>query len=293
MSRGASGMSLRSSEPALSSPVVFLRRRGGGRKSKPAPAAIWNVPYLRNPNFTGRDALLDELHDEAHGRPGRAHRRAGHGRRRQDPARARIRLRSRRRLRSRLVAARRGAGDAARGLRRAGRAARHREGGRGRLAAVADAVRQALSRRNSWLLVFDNATGPDDVTGLLPRAGGGRVLITSRNPSWPSALPLDVPVLEPRRRDRVSARRRPDQDDRDAADAVAEELGDLPLALAQAAAYVSGDRGWSRRLCRSLPQPSTASCGPRKGPRGLSRDGRHDDGDRSAARRRSRWLSIC
>jgi hypothetical protein len=110
--------------------------------------------------------------------------------------------------------------------------------GEGALAAVAEAVRQALTRRDRWLLVFDNATGPDDMMSLLPRAGGGRVLITSRNPSWPFALPLDVPVL---RRDAAIEflLAQTDQHDRDAANAVADELGDLPLALAQAAAYMS------------------------------------------------------
>ena len=86
--------------------------------------------------------------------------------------------------------------------------------------------------------MFDNAPGPDDLTNLLPRAGGGRVLITSRNQNWPRALQLDVPVL-----DRNAAIGFPlqqtEQDDRGAADKVAHELGDLPLALAQAAAYMS------------------------------------------------------
>jgi tetratricopeptide (TPR) repeat protein len=64
------------------------------------------------------------------------------------------------------------------------------------------------------------------------------VLITSRNPSWPFALPLEVPVLK---RDAAIGflLEQTNQDDRNAADAVADELGDLPLALAQAAAYVT------------------------------------------------------
>jgi tetratricopeptide (TPR) repeat protein len=110
--------------------------------------------------------------------------------------------------------------------------------GEGDLAAVAEVVHQALGRRDRWLLVFDNATGPDDLTSLLPKAGGGRVLITSRNPNWPSALPLDVPVLD---RDAAIGflLDRTRQEDGDAADALAQELGRLPLALAQAAAYVT------------------------------------------------------
>ena len=44
--------------------------------------------------------------------------------------------------------------------------------GEGDLAAVADAVRQALSRLDRWLLVFDNATGPRRRDG--PPAEGRR-----------------------------------------------------------------------------------------------------------------------
>ncbi|HEV3289358.1 MAG TPA: hypothetical protein VG123_10210, partial [Streptosporangiaceae bacterium] len=35
-----------------------------------------------------------------------------------------------------------------------------------------------------WLLVFDNVPGRESVLALLPPAGPGRVLITSRNPNW-------------------------------------------------------------------------------------------------------------
>jgi tetratricopeptide (TPR) repeat protein len=64
------------------------------------------------------------------------------------------------------------------------------------------------------------------------------MLITSRNPSWPFAVPLDVPVLG---RDAAIGflLEQTNTDNRDAADAVADALGDLPLALAQAAAYVT------------------------------------------------------
>ena len=85
--------------------------------------------------------------------------------------------------------------------------------------------------------MFDNANAPDEIEPLLPRGGGGRVLITSRNPSWPFAAPLDVPTLS--RPAAVSfLLERTGQHDAAAADALAEELGDLPLALEQAAAYM-------------------------------------------------------
>ena len=78
-------------EPALSSRrrLPQVREAAGESRSQRLPA-IWNVPFLRNPNFTGRDALLDELHKKlTDGRVALTAVRR-HGRRRQDPARARI-----------------------------------------------------------------------------------------------------------------------------------------------------------------------------------------------------------
>jgi hypothetical protein len=93
-----------------------------------------------------------------------------------------------------------------------------------------------------WLLVFDNAPGRASVEAFLPPAGPGRVLITSRNQIWPPGQALDVPVLDPQVGAEFLAGRTGDTDRR-AALALAGELGGLPLALEQAAAYVqaSGD----------------------------------------------------
>ena len=85
--------------------------------------------------------------------------------------------------------------------------------------------------------MFDNAGRPDELEHLLPQGGGGRVLITSRNRTWPFATLVDVPTLS-RAASVALLLSRTEQHDRDAADALAEELGDLPLALDQAAAYV-------------------------------------------------------
>jgi hypothetical protein len=93
-----------------------------------------------------------------------------------------------------------------------------------------------------WLLVFDNALDRVSVQAFIPPAGRGRVLITSRNQIWPPGQALDVPVLDPQVAARflVSRTRDPDQQ---AALELAGELGGLPLALEQAAAYIqaSGD----------------------------------------------------
>jgi tetratricopeptide (TPR) repeat protein len=95
-----------------------------------------------------------------------------------------------------------------------------------------------LRQRDRWLLVYDNAERPDRLTGLLPTGGGGQVLVTSRWSAWGSrATPLRVNVLA---RDESIAflAKRTGSDDQKALRALAEVLGDLPLALEEAAAYL-------------------------------------------------------
>ncbi len=63
------------------------------------------------------------------------------------------------------------------------------------LAAAQQAVLGELRARDRWLLVFDNATGPDDVAGVLP-SGAGHVLVTSPAQDWAEvAVPVQVDVL--------------------------------------------------------------------------------------------------
>jgi tetratricopeptide (TPR) repeat protein len=100
------------------------------------------------------------------------------------------------------------------------------------------AVHAWLKRHSNWLLVFDNASDPGEVATVLPPIGGGHALITSRNPGWQAmATVLAVDVLP--RGDSVDfLLERTGDADTEAARALAEVLGDLPLALEQAAAYV-------------------------------------------------------
>ena len=72
---------------------------------------------------------------------------------------------------------------------------------------------------------------------FVPPAGPGRVLITSRNQIWPPGQALQVPMLDPQVAAEFLVSRTGDPDRRAALD-LAGELGGLPLALEQAAAYV-------------------------------------------------------
>jgi hypothetical protein len=102
---------------------------------------------------------------------------------------------------------------------------------------LAAGVVAALGSRRDWLVVFDNAQAPSVLAGMLP-GGGGNVLITSRNRKWgPVAAQLDLEEFT-RAESVAFIGTRSGRDEPEAAAELAAELGDLPLALAQAAAYI-------------------------------------------------------
>jgi DNA-binding SARP family transcriptional activator len=105
------------------------------------------------------------------------------------------------------------------------------------VADTVDLVLAELARRDRWLLVFDNAERPGDIAGLRP-IGAGHVLVTSRSPGW-GALGgrLEVDVLTRAETIELLQARLPTLDE-ELADELAAELGDLPLAATQAAAYL-------------------------------------------------------
>jgi hypothetical protein len=116
--------------------------------------------------------------------------------------------------------------------------------------AARSAVLATLRERGRWLLVFDNAENPADVTRWLP-GGGGHVLITSRERGWAeTAVPVEVDMLRRAEsvailRDRVAGLGESD------ADQLAAELGDLPLALVQAGSYMR-ETGMPAAQCLDL-----------------------------------------
>ena len=93
-----------------------------------------------------------------------------------------------------------------------------------------------------WLLVFDNAPDQASIERFLPPAGRGRVVVTSQNQNWPHGKALQVPVLGTDVSAGFLVSRTGDQDQQAAAE-LARELGGLPLALEQAAAYVLATGG--------------------------------------------------
>jgi hypothetical protein len=200
---------------------------------------IWNVPN-RNADFTGREAILEKLHDDLAG-DGRAvvlaravYGLGGVGKTQlvleyahlfqadydliwwidaEQPLEISLALAD---LAGRL------------GLPTADNAAEN-------AAAALEKLRRDVAGR--WLLIFDNAEDPEDLAAFFP-AGSGHIIITSRNRAWTHhADPVELDVFT--RDESVGHLHRhvPELDEADAK-RVADALGHLPLAVEQAGAWL-------------------------------------------------------
>jgi tetratricopeptide (TPR) repeat protein len=108
----------------------------------------------------------------------------------------------------------------------------------GAIPVVLDALRRGEPYRR-WLLIFDNADQPEEIRRLIP-TGPGDVLITSRNLRWQSVIDT-VPMDVFSRKESIEflGRRVPRDLSDDDTDRLANNLGDLPLALEQAGAMLA------------------------------------------------------
>lgn len=116
---------------------------------------------------------------------------------------------------------------------------------------VAAAVRW-LRENSGWLLIIDNVDTPEAAEAteeLLKRLKTGHIVVTSRLSEWGHALEelsLDV-ITEGAATEflleRTNLKRKPEPTDRDDALSLAKDLGQLPLALEQAGAFIVRHRG--------------------------------------------------
>jgi len=106
-------------------------------------------------------------------------------------------------------------------------------------------VKKEWEKATPRLLIFDNVDDANVVGEWRPVTGGCRVLITSRRADWPSSLGLAEVQLTTLPRDKsieLLCKGRPDvlqdEEEAEAANAICDTLGDLPLAVALAGAYL-------------------------------------------------------
>ena len=224
--------------PGRSTPGALSRLGGLGPRLPGAMPRVWNVP-ARNPGFTGRDALLVAARERLMA-GGRAVVHALHGM--GGVGKTQLAIEYAHRFASAydvvwwvaaeqagLIADQFAALAVELGCAEPGAPA----------AVVHRAVLAALREHGRWLLVFDNAVHPESVMEWLP-GGGGHVLITSRERRWAEvAVPVEVEVLA-RAESVAMLQARVSGLAEAEADRLADQLGDLPLAVAQAAGYLPG-----------------------------------------------------
>ena len=204
-------------------------------------APIWNVPYNRNPHFAGRDSDLTELHVALGSRDPVKRVAAIHGLGGVGKTQVAVEYAYRFASEFQIVWWLSSDEPATLALmysklgQRLGM--RFPEGAK--LDDVRHHVRRVLNGRHDWLLIFDNAAGPEDVQNYIPQERTGQVLITSRNPNWGSvARPFPLRGLKRAEAVAFLLSRSGRQGRGDSATRLAMALGDLPLALEQAAACI-------------------------------------------------------
>jgi len=131
------------------------------------------------------------------------------------------------------------------------------------LGVTADAVLDALRRGDpvrNWLVIFDNAGSPRQLRRLLP-AGGGHVLVTSRDQEWQdNADVISLEVYQRQESLHFLRRRMPDITDADA-DALAAEVGDFPLYLDSVVALLVATGMPVPRLLTEIRRHPTSTLG--------------------------------
>ena len=127
-------------------------------------------------------------------------------------------------------------------------------------AETVQAVKHWLEHSGKWLLIFDNADEPELLKAYYPRTPRGHILLTSRAQLFDTlgiARPLALEKMDPEEAldflFKRTARAQSDPAEKNAAEQLAAELGYLPLALEQAAAYISSKDSTLSRLSRQLP----------------------------------------
>ena len=208
------------------------------------PGKLFNVPHAPTPNFSGRDDLLRDLRDHLTGDDPATHVQALYGLGGVGKTQLAVEYAHRHRDDYNIVWWLRAEEAANLWLDYAAlaRALKLPIAKDAPLDAIRMQLRRHLESRGDYLLIFDNASNPAVLREFIPHMTAsktGGVLITSRNSNWGSlARSLPLHGLS-REQSVVFLRKRAGRLDSEAtASKLAQALGDLPLALEQAAALI-------------------------------------------------------
>jgi len=204
------------------------------------PLNLWNVPYERNPVFTGRNEILEAM--RADFQKSKKQVLSGLG----GIGKTQIAVEYSYRYREEYTAIIWSFADSQQAL-NSGFAAIAKlldlpQKDNAEQAVIASAVKRWLEENDNWLLIFDNADQPAMLHEFLPQQCRGHLLLTSRAHVFQAIgiiKPMDVSVLSPPSATEFLLKRtgRESEQSSDVSE-LAKELGYFPLALEQAGAYI-------------------------------------------------------
>jgi len=235
-------------------PVPSVMPASPAQQETTQPAPAWNVPYLRNPFFTGREELLKQLRDNLTQNKAAAltQAQAIHGLGGIGKTQTAVEYAYRYRDDYHYVlwvnaATRDELNTSFVGLATLLNLSERQEQDQPKIVA---AVKQWFTAHDKWLLIFDNADDLAMAGEFLPTGGKGHLLLTTRaHAIGPLANGIEVEKLDSQQGMLLLLRRanvlRLDASlddaplaDRTAAAAIVQEMDGLPLALDQAGAFI-------------------------------------------------------
>ena len=218
-----------------------LSMSGGASAPRGTLPPVWNVPHRRNPNFSGREQLLDDLREAlTSGQPAALTQAisglGGVGKTQLATEYVYRHLGDYAAIMWLSAEDATGLGAAYAGL-ASGKLLDLPQQDANDQSEIIQAVRHWLGQHTGWLLVFDNAPDAPALREYLPQGETGHVIVTSRDPDWSgTASALGVRVFERPESVEFLLNRTVETDEASAGE-LADLLGDFPLALEHAAAY--------------------------------------------------------
>lgn len=226
----------------------------------------WNVPFRRNPFFTGRERILNELHQNLNSSDRAKRVVALHGLAGVGKTQIALEYCYRHRDAYPIIwwIPSEESTTLALGYAKMARQFGIRVMEGTNLDYARNRLRRVLGERDDWLIVFDNANSAQQVRNYLPLEAGGRIIVTSRNQNW-QGVAESFPVRGMERREAMEFLKKRSRRDDPNAEQLANALADLPLALEQAAALIEQTRisfsdylrrfetHWAELLARGRP----------------------------------------
>ncbi len=237
----------------LASKLSLAPAPPGGIQKKFSPASqVWNVPYRRNPFFTGRETLLKELHDRLTSTKAAALTQAisGLGGIGKTQTALEYAYRYREEYRFVLWVSAASRDSLISDFVKVATLLKLPEKDEQDQNMVVLAVKRWLTEHGDWLLVLDNADDLEMVAEFLPMENQGHIILTTRAQyTGKVARSLELEKMDLEEGIllllRCANMLRPDaplaqasREDRANAEAIVREMDGLPLALDQAGAYI-------------------------------------------------------